>query len=77
MTTKATGNGYGSEALLLTVQEAAELLRIGFNTTNELGARGETPAMRFGRVIHISCDRLLVWIKAQSARGFGTADPKE
>ena len=75
MTTKAAGNG--SETLVLTVREAAKLLRIGFNTTNELGARGETPAMRFGRVIDISCDRLLAWIVAQCARGFDTAEPKE
>ncbi len=43
----------------------------------QLGARGETPAMRFGRVIHISCDRLLACMGAQSARRFDTARPKE
>ncbi len=69
--------GNVSEALVLTVREAAELLRIGFNTTSELGACGETPAMRFGRVIHIFCDRLLACIGAQSARGFDTAEPRE
>ncbi len=69
--------GNGSETLLITVREAAGLLRIGFNTSNELGARGETPAMRFGRVIYISCDRLLARIEAQSVRGFDTAEPKE
>ncbi len=75
MSVRAVGNG--SAAFLLTVREAAELLRISFNTTNELGARGETPAMRFGRVIQISCGRLLACIGAQSARGFDTAEPKE
>ena len=74
MTAKA-GNGSGT--LLLTVREAATLLRISFNTTNELGARGETLAMRVGRVTHISCGRLLACIGAQSARGFDTAEPKE
>ena len=77
MTTKAAGNGNGSETLLLSVREAATLLRVGFNTTNEQCARGDTPAMRFGRVIHISCDRLPACIGPQIGRGFDTAEPKE
>ena len=43
MTVKAAGNGNGSEALLLTVREAAKLLRISPNLAYELVAQGRLP----------------------------------
>ena len=43
----------GSDPLLLTVPEAARLLRLGRNTVYELVACHKLPALRFGRVIRI------------------------
>ena len=41
------------DVLLLTVPEAARLLRIGRNLAYGLVARGEIPAVRFGRTIRV------------------------
>ncbi len=38
---------------LLTVPEAAKLLRIGRNLAYELVARGEIPSVRLGRLIRV------------------------
>ena len=38
---------------LLTVPEAAKLLRIGRNLAYELVAQGEIPSVRFGRLIRV------------------------
>ena len=52
-----------SNALLLTVPEAASLLRIGRNTCYELIRRGELPAVRLGeRIIRIPRFGLEAWI---------------
>ncbi len=63
MTTKAAGNG--SEALL-TVREAAKLLRISPNTCYELIRQSRIPHVRLGRVIRIPRHGLEIWI-AQEA----------
>ncbi|MEZ4554828.1 MAG: helix-turn-helix domain-containing protein [Dehalococcoidia bacterium] len=41
------------EKTMLTVPEAAKLLRIGRNHAYELVARGEIPSVRLGRLIRI------------------------
>lgn len=54
------------QTLVLTVPEAAELLRIGRNTCYELVRRGEIPAVRLGRVIRIPRFALEQWISQQT-----------
>ena len=66
MTTKAAGNCNGSEGLLLTVREAAKLLRISPNTCYELIRQGRIPHIRLGRRILIPRHGLEQWI-AQEA----------
>jgi excisionase family DNA binding protein len=51
--------------LLLTVPEAARLLRISRNLAYELVAKGELPAVRFGRVIRVPRRSLEDWITRQ------------
>ncbi|MDP2674253.1 MAG: helix-turn-helix domain-containing protein [Dehalococcoidia bacterium] len=53
-------------SLLLTVSEAARLLRISRNLAYELVARGELPAVRLGRVIRVPRHGLEQWIARQS-----------
>jgi excisionase family DNA binding protein len=48
--------------LLLTVPEAARLLRISRNLAYELVAKGELPAVRLGRVIRVPRRSLEDWI---------------
>lgn len=55
-----------SEPALLTVREAAEMLRVGRNLAYELVQRGELPALRVGRAIRIPRAALLAWIEEQS-----------
>jgi excisionase family DNA binding protein len=62
------------DQLLLTVPETAKLLRISRNLAYELVARGELPAVRFGRVIRVPRDALDNWVKA-SAIGNNNEDP--
>ena len=54
------------EALLLTVAEAARLLRIGRGLCYDLVARGELPAVRLGRVIRVPRFALEQWIARQA-----------
>ena len=53
-------------SLLLTVSEAARVLRISRNLAYELVARGELPAVRLGRVIRVPRHGLEQWIARQS-----------
>ena len=64
MSVKAASNG--SEALLLTVQEAAALLRISPNLAYELVAQGRLPHIRLGRVIRIPRHGLETWINEEA-----------
>jgi excisionase family DNA binding protein len=41
------------ERTMLTVREAAKLLRIGRNLAYDLVARGEIPSVRLGRLIRV------------------------
>ena len=54
---------------LLTVPEAASMLRIGRNLAYELVARGELPALRLGRVIRIPRGALNDWVRESAGRG--------
>ena len=45
--------GADDQRTMLTVPEAAKLLRIGRNHAYELVARGEIPSVRLGRLIRI------------------------
>lgn len=51
---------------LLTVEEAATVLRIGRNMCYELIRRGEIPAIRLGRLIRVPSHALNRWIAAES-----------
>jgi excisionase family DNA binding protein len=59
----------GSELDLLTVPEAAKLLRISRNLAYELVARHELPSVRLGRVIRVPRTSLDAWIASQAASG--------
>ena len=56
-------NGYDLD--LLTVPEAAKLLRISRNLAYELVARNEIPAIRLGRVIRVPKHGLTEWLDRQ------------
>jgi excisionase family DNA binding protein len=64
--------GSDSEREVLTVREAAELLRVGEHTVRALAARGELPARRLGRRWRFSRRALLDWLAAppRAAAGF-------
>lgn len=55
------------EIMLLTVPEAARVLRISRNLAYELVARGEIPAIRLGRVIRVPRAPLEEWVKSEAA----------
>ncbi len=55
-----------NDQLLLTVPEAAKLLRISRNLAYELVARGEIPSVRLGRVIRVPRTALERWLNAGS-----------
>ena len=55
------------EIILLTVPEAAKVLRISRNLAYELVARGEIPAIRLGRVIRVPRAPLEEWVKSEAA----------
>ena len=59
---------------LLTVAEAAELLRVHSNHVYELIRRGELPHVRLGRVIRLPRHRLEQWIEEQCGASEGGAD---
>lgn len=61
-------------ALLLTYEQAAELLQLGARTVRRLVERGELPAVRHGRAVRIDRRDLFSWIDAAKARGSSTAE---
>lgn len=61
----------GNSLDLLTVPEAAKVLRISRNLAYELVARQELPAIRLGRVIRIPRYSLDEWIASQAAQRVG------
>mgnify|MGYP001254065096 CR=1 FL=1 len=63
----------GHEPDLLTVPEAAKLLRISRNLAYELVARQQLPCVRLGRVIRVPRTSLDTWIADQAASGLADA----
>jgi len=53
-------------SLLLTVSEAARVLRIGRNTCYDLIRQGEIPHVRLGRIIRVPRFGLESWIARQA-----------
>jgi len=62
------------DVLLLTVPEAARVLRIGRNLAYDLVARGEIPAVRFGRAIRVPRTALERLIEAAADATEGSRD---
>ena len=62
-----------SSVPLLTVAEAAELLRVHPNHVYELIRRGELPHVRLGRIIRLPRHRLHQWIEEQCGGDDGPA----
>lgn len=56
---------------VLTVPEAAALLRVGERTLRSAIARGEVPARRIGRRIVVPGAALARWLEAQEQEGAG------
>lgn len=71
MNEQSPQNGHGPD--LLTVPEAAKVLRISRNLAYELVTRHEIPAVRLGRVIRIPRAALDDWIATQAASTAGTS----
>jgi excisionase family DNA binding protein len=62
---------------VLTLDEAAQLLRVDERTVRELALRGELPGRKLGRAWRFSRAALLEWLaQAQAASGSGTS-PRE
>lgn len=59
-------NGQLQEKIMLTVPEAAQILRIDKVTVYELAKSNGFPALRIGRRVLIPRDALLRWIEAES-----------
>lgn len=56
-----------SDMQLLTVPEAAKVLRIGRNLAYELIARGELPSVRLGRAIRVPRSALERWLEREAS----------
>jgi excisionase family DNA binding protein len=53
---------------VLTIDEAARLLRVNRKTLYELASKGRLPGTRrVGRIIRVDRDELLAWMKGQSS----------
>jgi excisionase family DNA binding protein len=66
-----TGSRYGEErtqALLLTVKEAAALMRIGRDTTYALVAQRQIPCVKLGKQIRIPRDALIAHLEKEAAQ---------
>lgn len=71
-----TGSSYGDEsspALLLTVKEAAKLMRIGRDMAYALVAEGQIPSIRLGRHIRIPKASLIAHLQREAERARGEA----
>ncbi len=71
-----TAPGYGeepSQALLLTVKEAAKLMRIGRDMAYALVAEGKIPSVRLGRQIRIPRASLIAHLQAEAEKLHGEA----
>jgi excisionase family DNA binding protein len=61
-------NGQLQEKIMLTVPEAAQILRIDKVTVYELAKSNGFPALRIGRRVLIPRDALLRWIEAEAMK---------
>lgn len=71
LTLPVTPQDYGSESaqpLLLTVKEAAALMRIGRDTTYPLVAEGRIPSVKLGKQIRIPRAALLAHLEKEAFR---------
>jgi excisionase family DNA binding protein len=59
--------------LLLTVEEAADVLRIGRNTCYELIRQRRLPFIRLGRLIRLPRFGLMNWLEQEAALGSGAS----
>lgn len=57
-----------AEALLLTVREAAALMRVGRDTTYALVAEGRIPSIRLGRQIRIPRGALVAHLEREAIK---------
>lgn len=65
------GDAYGGErtkALLLTIKEAAALMRIGRDTTYALVAQRRIPCVKLGKQIRIPRDPLIAHLQKEAAQ---------
>jgi len=60
-----------SEALLLSIKEAGELLGIGRTKTYELVSGGAIPSVRIGARVLVPRAELVRWVEAQTAAARG------
>lgn len=63
---KTEKNGQVQEKVMLTVPEAAQILRIDKVTVYELAKSNGFPALRIGRRVLIPREALMRWIEAES-----------
>lgn len=56
----------GQEPLLLRVEEAARMLRLGRATVYMLVSRGELPSVRIGRAVRVPAEALRRWIETRT-----------
>ncbi len=63
---KSENSGQVQEKVMLTVPEAAQILRIDKITVYELARAGRIPALRIGRRVLIPRDALLRWIETEA-----------
>src|SRR5262249_19032172 len=62
------GSAPASLPPVLTIDEAAALLRVNRKTLYDLGAKGKLPGTRrVGRIIRIDRDELFAWMKGHSS----------
>jgi excisionase family DNA binding protein len=54
------------EPALLTIEEAAQYLRLSRAKVYQMAQRGEVPSVRMGRSVRIRRDRLDGWLDARS-----------
>ena len=65
--TDPCANALPLEPLLLSVEEAAEVLRLGRSTLYELIASGEIPSLTIGRSRRVPLAALKEWVAARTA----------
>lgn len=72
-----TGGAYGGDrtkALLLTVKEAAALMRIGRDTTYALVVQRRIPCVKLGKQIRIPRDALIAHLQKEAIQQVLTPD---